>query len=54
MSAPQCSVFGGGWGWLKRHDGVWVGSMVGLLVESALEEAIGDCGLAGCRVSLAD
>ena len=32
---------------MKRHDGVWVGGMVGLLVEGALKEAIGDCGLAG-------
>ena len=35
------------WGWLKRHDGVWVGGIFGLLVEGALKEAIGDCGLAG-------
>ena len=33
---PQCTVFCAGWGWLKRHDGVWVGSIVGLLVEGTL------------------
>ena len=47
---PQCTVSSGGWGWLKRHYGVRVGGMVGLLVEGSLEEAIGDGGLAGSSV----
>ena len=48
--SPQCTLISGEWGWLKRHYGVWAGGMVGLLVESALEEAIGDCGLAGASM----
>ena len=44
---PQCTLSSAGWGELMRHYGVGVGGMVGLLVEGALEEAIGDCGLAG-------
>ena len=48
--SPQCAVSCGGWCWLKRHYGLWVCGVVGLLVESALEEAIGDCGLAGASM----
>ena len=47
---PQCTVSSGGWGWLKRHYGVWIGGMVSLLVEGSLEEAVGDGGLAGSSV----
>ena len=47
---PQCTVSSVGWGWLKRHYGVRIGSMVGLLVEGSLEEVVGDGGLAGSSV----
>ena len=47
---PQSTLAGQGWSWSKWHGCLWVGGIVGLLVESALEEAVGDCRLAWAAV----
>ena len=39
---PQCAVAWFGWSGLKRCCCLWVSGVIGLLVESSLEEAVGD------------
>ena len=38
---PQCPVAGRRWSWSEWRGCLWVGGIVGLLVEGALEEAVG-------------
>ena len=47
---PQCTVAGREWSCSERRGCLWVGGKVGLLVESSLEEAVGDVGLAWSSV----
>ena len=43
---PQCPVAGRGWSWSEWRGCLWVGGIVGLLVEGSLEEAVSDSSLA--------
>ena len=45
---PQCPVVGRIWS--EWRGCLWVGGIAGLLVEGAVEEAVGDCRLAGAAV----
>ena len=47
---PQYALTWLGWGGLKRRCDLWVGGVVGLLVEGSLQEAVGDGGLAWASV----
>ena len=47
---PKCALAWLEWSGLKRRCCLWVGGIVGLLVESSLQEAGGDGGLAWASV----